>query len=144
MVVVGKAQALEILTELKATGKFLDGLTAHLFKSDTTPVGSVVLADLVESDFPGYAAVALGAWGAIWEDGEKKGVAAPSIQFDCTGATSQDVNGVYYTATVGGTPTLRWYEKLEDPLPIGRAGQSVLLLPRFSLMEPTESLLVRA
>lgn len=138
MITLTAAAVKAIIDELKATGNFLDALTLHLYKSPGAPTRQTVLGDLTEADFTGYAAVALGAWGADWTDPAGNWhVTAPSIQFTATGsAVSNDIYGYYVTATVGGNPVLRYVEAFDQgPFGIARAGDALIVVPDFSLYD---------
>ncbi len=135
--VIPQATAKALIDALKATGQWLDALTLHLFVAPTTLRAGLVLTDLVEPTFPGYAPVALSAWGADWLDSAgNAGITAPSIQFTCTGAADDSIKGYYLTAGTGGSLALRHAELFPGgPIGIARAGDGLIVLPSFTLPE---------
>lgn len=135
MLTIPQIMAKEMIDELKATGKFLDALTLHLFTAPTNLGKDTALGDFVEAVFPGYAAAVLGSWGSDWYDPQgNAGVTAPSVQFTCTGDSDDLVLGCYLTAVVSSVVTLRWGEKFAGgPIAITKAGDAMAVLASFSL-----------
>ncbi len=91
------------LNALTGTGGLLNGAKVHLLKSPVPITPTTTLADLLaaEADYGGYAAQAVGTWGAAYFgiDG-KATVTAPGLQFQpSSGTTPNSIYGVFVTNT---------------------------------------------
>lgn len=90
-------------------GSDLPDMTIHGFKNDYTPVNGSLLANFIESDFPGYSALAIlranfGAPFLVANVAYIEQSVAPL--FDCSGGTGQNMYGWYLTEDVDDTVVL--------------------------------------
>jgi hypothetical protein len=126
--VVPTATQRAILAAITGAGGGLDGAKLHAFQNPVTPTNAIVLADLTECDFDGYAASAAITWGAILNETDGT-VYAPGggIEFAATGSTTPNtVYGVYLTDSAGTTLLAVWL--LPDPVGIAGIGDGFVWL----------------
>lgn len=111
-----------ILLALTGVGGELAGAKLHAFQNPVTPTPSIVLADLVECDFTGYAASAAITWGVILNNIDGTAYApGGGIEFAATGsAVGNTVYGVYLTDGAGTTLLAVWL--LDSPVGIAASG----------------------
>jgi hypothetical protein len=110
-----------------------DNVKLKLFKSNTTPAETTVVADLTEADFTGYSAVTLtgSSWSATNADPSVASYAEQSFT-SSAGSQSQSVYG-YYVVNNGGT-ILLWAERFSDgPYVIVNNGDVIKVTPTISL-----------
>ncbi len=122
----GKQQLLaQLRTWLNANSKL------HLYKNNHAPVHGDTVSAYTESDFVGYAAVALTAWGAPYLTADFHAYIDEVVETFTAGLVvgSQSVYGYYVTDLAG---VLIWAELAPSPVTINAAGQTFAVLPRFS------------
>jgi hypothetical protein len=132
MIVVPKSASLAALTELIAATHLLDGVIVKLFSNSAILGPDMVLADLTESAFAGYAPSAAVVWGLPFVDSaDQATVAGDSKQFASTAPFTgpETVHGWYLT-NAGGT-VLICAELLDNPVIFTAALQAVIILPTF-------------
>jgi hypothetical protein len=106
-------------------------LKMHLFKNDVDPALTSVLADFLESDFPGYVAQDIAVWGVPVVVAHVARMQAAALTWLQTGAGVQDVYG-YYVTDAAGT-LLRWAERdPAAPVPMVGAGSIYSVLPAYT------------
>lgn len=91
----GELEALEAIR----TGR-LQGGELKLFKNDFNPVDGTILADFVEADFSGYAAITVNDWGAVFTDGAgtARTESTTKVFSHNGGGTSNSVYGYFFVA----------------------------------------------
>lgn len=102
--IIPETQRLIVLTRLEAAGGPWEAMELRLYQLPTTvPPDDVLLADLTEADFTGYAAEApvilLGP--AIAPDGSAYFVASTVLFTRTAGAVSNTIYGAYLVNTAG-------------------------------------------
>lgn len=127
--VVPNAQLLAVLTALVDTGGPFDASILKLFQNDVVIDKNVLLTDLDEADFDGYADVNAVAFGTPYFDADGNAiVTAPSHEFVCTGPTEPNVIYGFYLTDDPATKLLAAY-RFEESIGIGTAGQGLTVIP---------------
>lgn len=103
----------------------------QLYKNDVVPTPGVILADLTEADFSGYAEIEVAALLAAYLDPEGGASAQiPTVQFQHNGgATANTVYGFMVT-TAGGALRLVGY--FDAPIPMVASGDAIPLDVKFN------------
>lgn len=117
------------LTAMKGVGQPYAAATMILIVQPFTPSEGLVIGDVVEATFDGYARVAGLVFGSpfIRPDG-KWAMAAPSETFELTGLTVlETVYGVGYTNV--GVTALHSAQLLDVPIPLTIVGQGGIIQP---------------
>lgn len=134
--VITKARKLAMLNALKATGGVLETPTVILLR-DLPPADAltdaVVVGDLVESAFGGYAAKTAVAFGAahVGLDGTYKMV-APSANFIFNGTDPEVVKG--YAVVNAAKDAVYSVTRFEEPINLTIADQGFEVIPEFPLV----------
>lgn len=132
MLVSSSAFLKSILTGMVAVAGELEGAIVKLFVNDKIPAASDVIGDYTDPTFDGYADSAAITYLAPYVDSEGNAeVVGDPKQFTCTGATVQDLVYGYVVESSGGA--LLWAERFDAPVPMGTAGDTLVILPRWSL-----------
>lgn len=126
-------QQVLVLTELIASGQFLDGLKIRLYKNDTTPNDASVLADFTTADYSGYADSDVIEWGGPYLLGSNVVVTAPTEQFQPTGSGTANLIYGYVVYFDGSPDVLRWGVRLPLPVSMDSALSSLFVAPTFGL-----------
>jgi len=101
---------LEKIGNILASGYDAEVFKIRLFKSDTVPTRTTVLADLDECDFDGYAAQDLASWIFDTVTAHVGYITYPPVTFTrSAGATSNNVFGYYITDAAN--TELYWTER---------------------------------
>lgn len=132
--VIGSTWLASILTQMTAAGGVLDGVKVHLFKNDIQLTPGVLVSQLIEADYTGYAASAELAWGApfLTVTGDGK-VVADNVQFQPTGtATACDVYGYWVMPTVATTTPIQ-VVKFSSPVPMTGPLSAIIVTPEFTM-----------
>lgn len=134
-----KAAGRTMLTNAAQAGAgaagILNGAILGLIAADFAQSDDLVLADLIEAAFTGYARSATVTWGAAYQSGE---LVMPYMQGDskvfgpCT-ALPETIYGVMYLNAAGNT--LLATEKYDEGVPIIVSGQQTVL-PQISNPTP--------
>lgn len=109
------------------TGNPLETTTIHLYTNDVDWSGPVVIGDITEAAFPGYAGAVVALVAAVDVDGNPYLTHDPAV-FTCTGATGLPVmvKGAYMTTAAG----LQFGGAFASPLTLSQNGQVLhALLP---------------
>lgn len=135
MLVVPNSQLLQILEDYATlpTDPAFETPTMHLFQNDFAPNVAMVLADLTEATFSGYAAAAGLAWGApfINADGRAE-TDLPSQQFQHDGGAVANLVYGYYLTNAAGT-VLYGAERFADaPIAMSFATNAIVVLSRLT------------
>jgi hypothetical protein len=127
-----------MITEQVASSNFLDGVVFRLFQNNINPTQAIVLSQLVEADYDGYAPVGPVAWGTPWTDAAGNGVTSGSTAgFYCTGSDTPNlIYGYYVTHGPTASETLKWCERFDNPLPMQALGNAVTLPVVWALPGP--------
>lgn len=121
-----------LLLQLAAllTGDFA-AATVHLFTNDVNPGKSAVVGDFTAATFVGSTAIAIGAWGEVFLNGDLDAEAiAPLMQWDYDSGTAETVYGVYVLSAGVGTPLIA-YARLETPKEMATTEDSLVIVPRL-------------
>jgi urate oxidase len=116
---------------LKAAAGPLDTATLILIKNAPPSIHPrMVMADIEECDFIGYAASAGLVFGNAYQEGDDTVVlTAPSVLFTCaTDATPNTVTG--WALTNAGKTILHFAKSLETPVVMNEAGDGLIVQPR--------------
>lgn len=132
---------LYLLGEMLASSKMLEGVVAHLWCDDRSPVGpTTTLAELAarEASFPGYAPKTDLWWGLPFQAADGRcSVVADELEWVCEGPERPEVIGGAYFVQPGGPPgpprpdQLIWVQRYDSPFVVQAAGQRVLIVPQF-------------
>lgn len=129
----GRRNILNILTDdtVGSEGPY-DGAVVRLFKNDIEPHAGMLLADLTEADFSGYAASSEIVWGPAFTNSANEAVVVGDTkQFNHSGgATANTVYGYYVTNTAG--TVLHFAERRNPVETMSKSGDAVLVVPKFS------------
>lgn len=129
--VVPAAERLAALTQLLAVGGPLNANKLKLYKNPLTLTPAIVLADLVEADFDGYAAVSPVVWSAPFRDVDGSAlVLGGDAPFICTGDTISNSIYGYYLTNTGSTVLIAVYA-FAAPVGVSVAGQACPVVPWF-------------
>lgn len=103
----------------------------HLFVNDKIPAPGDTFFDYTEASYPGYAAIALNAWGAAFINGDGEAQSNETIRtITSTGSSAQVVYG--YMVSDGGGPTLLFAERNPSgPVAIDASGIPYSVQPIF-------------
>jgi hypothetical protein len=122
-----------MLTALTATGGPINAVKYGLYQNNLQPGQGTQFTDFTACDFDGYAVSAAVVWGAVYTNAEGFAEAdGQTLQFTCTGSTTQNTVYGYYAYT--GTNTLVYAEKFDQPIPVGAIGDAVVVVPQFTLV----------
>lgn len=117
-------------------------IVAHLGKNPIAKdVAQILLTDLVECDFPGYAPVPIKDWEIVEEEGDDYAEAlSPEIYFQAaTIVTAQQIFSTYLTISEGSNPPVLFQANLLDqPVTIDTEDQAYGINVRFSNAELPE------
>lgn len=101
-------------------------VSIRLVKADPSPDDEdIVLGDLAECDFAGYAAQTP-TWGASTLDGAFVASAETGVlewEAGLALGSPQTIYGVYAILSVGGTDRLIWWDRLDASVTLALAGQ---------------------
>lgn len=129
--VVPKTENLAALTQLVAAGGPLNANKLHLYKNNITPSRNTVLADLIEADFDGYAAIAALVWSAPFLDVDGTAlVMGADAAFIATGGTTPNTVFGWYLTNAGSTVLIGVFA-FNTPVGIAGAGQACPVVPFF-------------
>lgn len=129
--VVPTEQLQGILAGLIAVDGPLDAVKLMLWVNNIVPDKNTVLADLTVPTFTGYAAFGPVVWGSVMVDVDGTAiVTGASHEFVCTGGTPTDIIYGWALTNSGGT-TLIKAARLAAPVPIGRVGSGIAVVPWF-------------
>lgn len=131
--VATQATQLGTLSALVAVGGLLAGVKIHLYKTHLNPDPTTPLATFTaaEADYTGYAAQAVGTWGAPYIDIDGLAhVSAPSKQFQPTdGVAPNVIYGAFITDTAGAV--LIFYVVFDTPVSLLNALQALIYDPNY-------------
>jgi hypothetical protein len=125
-----KAQKLLVLAAMVAADGILDGAKLKLFKSDTQISPTMVVGDLTEANFPGYAAATPANWGTpFYRNSQEAVIVHESVQFtpNATVTTEQKAYGYYLTNAAGST--LIYAERFDEEVDMLDATTAVIVQP---------------
>lgn len=104
-----------------------EALTIHLYQNDFTPSPGMVIGDLTEADFDGYASFAMNPIiGPYLNPAGQPEIQNASHNWTPTGSTTPNTIYGYYTTQTGGG--LRSAERFNDPRPMADVLDSLTLL----------------
>lgn len=124
-----------IYTFLIGAGNPLETCTLHLYTNDVDWSGPVVIGDITEAAFTGYAAAAVTYAAAVDADGNPYLNHAPAV-FTCSGATGLplQIKGAYVT-TAGG---LQFGAAAAAPITLSANGQVMHATLPYQLFPTTD------
>lgn len=131
-VVIPNSEWEDILNALVAALAPWNGGKLHLFKTNVTPSPAMVIGDLVEADFTGYAASTAVVWGAAAFLPDGTAVVVGDAKTFETGSPSTVLNTIYgwYFTDSAGT-TLLFARKLDNPIALSGPSQIITILPTY-------------
>jgi len=131
-VVIPNSEWNAILTELIASGNAWDGSKVHLFKTNVNPSPNMVIADLVEADFTGYAASSAIVWGTPGYLPDGTAAVVGGGKTFTVGSTPSILNTIYgYYVTDSAGTVLLFARKFDAAVVLSAAGQFVIVLPSY-------------
>jgi hypothetical protein len=137
---------LQILSTLKATGAFLDGVKVKLFTAPQVITDATLLTDLTAPTFAGYADSAVLTWGTPYiNDNQQAVVDAQKLQFTATGITTPETVYGYAVVLPGVAPnpdTLKWLELFTLEQHMTEVGDAVSFVPQFVLPQSWDQMSV--
>ncbi|MBV9075160.1 MAG: hypothetical protein JOZ10_16160 [Acidobacteria bacterium] len=103
-------------------------ITFHLFKNNPVPADAdLLLTDLTEADFAGYAAITGVVFPGAVINGDLHGeTLSPTQTWTTTGAgLPQTIYGAYVTVTISGAPKLLFVRRFATPQVLSLPGETV-------------------
>lgn len=131
--IIGRVWLVEILEEIKAAGGMLDGVKLHLFKNDIQIGPGLLVSQLVEADYDGYAASAVIVWGEPFLDAGGNGLmVGDTKQFHPTGSVvTNDIYGYWMMPTVATTTPIKAV-RFPSPQPMTGVLSAIIVTPTFA------------
>jgi hypothetical protein len=131
-VVIPNSSWKDILTELIAAGNLWDGAKVHLFKNNVTPSPGMLIGDLTEADFDGYAASSAIVWGTPGFLPDGTAAVVGTQKTFTVGASPVVLNTVYgYYVTDGAGTGLLFARKFDAAVVLSAGGQFIVVLPTY-------------
>lgn len=124
------------------TATWLAAAEVHLFQNNIVVEPTTLLTDLVEADYDGYAAVAIGTVPTLYLGADNNYVAQYAhIAFQPTGSVvSNTVYGYWVEGTFGGAGAkLGWAARFPEPIFVNGIEDAIIVEPRFIFGQPTIS-----
>jgi len=121
-----------ILFKTAERDALLEGGELCLYQNNFTPIDTMVIGDLTEADFDGYARIPLTGWSAPALNGDFKAQTdLPAQIFTMTGSTTP--NDIYGVFVVDGSGNLLYAElDPSGPVTMDTDGQFYGYVPRFT------------
>lgn len=108
-------------------------LHVRLFQNNFTPSPNMVVGDLVECTFTGYAASTVIVWNPVGDDDTGNAlVIGDQKLFAATGSAIGNMAFGYYVTDAAGT-VVYWAERFATPKSFDSAGDQLAVVPTFDL-----------
>lgn len=124
MLVIPMARLLANLAIAIDTDGWLNGVVANLYSNDYVPTLESETADFTECAFTGYDDDKAVVWGTPYiSDGDAAEVASGTLQWTCTGASSEFAYGIFLKDAGGD---LVYAERFDSPIAFVGSGDAAV------------------